>query len=862
MNRIAGSHRLLHAAALLSVAWSTSLAQYPRPPAVPLVAHDPYFSVWSTNDRAYEGATRHWTGAEHSLTGMVRIDGRTFRLMGKEPETVDPLPQTSVQVLPTRTIYTFEGQGAKVTMTFTTPTLPHNLEAFSRPATYVTYEAQSTDRREKDVSFYFDAGSELCVNSTDQRVRWSRESVGGLNVLKMGSEDQRILGRSGDNLRIDWGHLYLAADRGASQAAIGSRRWLAGLYSASGRLSATDDRRMPREVRDEMPVSAVVLNAGRVGSRPVARYAILAYDDLYSITYFRTNLRPYWRRNGAGAHDMLRAAARDYAKLQGQCRQFDQELTADMARLGGTKYAYLGSLAFRQSFAAQKVAADAKGQPLMFSKENFSNGCIATVDVLYPAAPGLLLFSPTLTKASLVPILDYAASSRWKFPFAPHDLGTYPLANGQVYGGGERTEENQMPVEESGNMLILLAALAKNEGNADFAVRYWPTIKRWAEYLAEKGFDPESQLSTDDFAGHLAHNVNLSAKAIEALGSYAYLCDIRGLESEARRYRQLAQSFADRWLQEAADGDHYRLAFDKPGTWSQKYNLVWDRLLGLNLFPASAARKEMDFYLRQQNRYGLPLDNRRDYTKLDWIVWSATLTRDRRDFEALIAPVYDFFNDTPDRAPMADWFRTVEPRKEGFQARSVVGGVFIKLLDDPVVWRRYSGRDPNLAKDWAPIPPPIVVDEVVPTSRNHPVEWSYRFDRPGPGWQGTDDGAAGWQRGAGGFGTQGTPGSSIGTVWNTSEIWLRREFDLPEGKLDRLQLFVHHDEDAEIYLNGVLAASLPSYVSAYETYPISPEAKATLKPGRNVLAIHCRQTGGGQFIDAGLAVVRQGPKAR
>ena len=419
---------------------------------------------------------------------------------------------------------------------------------------------------------------------------------------------------------------------------------------------------------------------------------MLAYDDLYSIEYFQRRERAWWRRKGAEAADLIREARRDHDGLLERSRRFDEELTSDLRKLGGEDYARLAVLAYRQTLAAHKLVADIDGTAMYFPKENFSNGCISTVDVIYPSAPFTLLFNPRLLRAQLQPVLDYASMDRWPWPFAPHDLGTYPQANGQVYGGGERTEQNQMPVEESGNMLILMAALARVEGNADYAAKYWPELTKWAVYLKEKGLDPENQLSTDDFAGHLAHNANLSIKAILALGSYGMLAEMTGHHDDAVLYRKTAEEFARRWSELAAEGDHYRLAFDKPGTWSQKYNLVWDKLLGLHLFPAEVARKEIAFYLTKQNQYGLPLDNRRDYTKLDWILWTATLTENSTDFGKLIAPVYRFANESPSRVPLTDWYDTVTAKQQGFQARSVVGGVFIRMLADPAIWKKYAGR--------------------------------------------------------------------------------------------------------------------------------------------------------------------------
>jgi hypothetical protein len=838
--------RIQHLAALLALAnlFTPSLgAQRPRehiaaegqlvPPATPLIACDPYFSIWSPADKLTDKPTVHWTGKLNPLNCLARVDGNSFRIIGTSPETAPALKQTKLEVLPTRTIYTFEDAGVSLTLTFLTPTLPYNIDILSRPVTYVIYDWAATDGKEHEVSFSFSASGLLAVNTADQQVTASHEKFGGLQVLKVGSIEQPILAKRGDDIRIDWGYLYLAAPQKSIRG-----------YA----------------LPSELPCRGGDLNAGlelspvRVGKKPVTQWLMLAYDDVYSIRYMRKDLRPYWRRNGWEAADLLKASAKDFDSLRKQCDAFDAQLMDDLTRAGGEKYAKIAALAYRQCFAAGKFVADENGQPLQFCKENHSNGCIATSDVFYPMSPQFLLFGSTVAKSFVVPFMEYAISQRWKFPFAPHDLGTYPHANGQVYGGGERTEENQMPVEESGNLLILLAAIAQIDGNANFAARYWPKLEQWADYLLQRGFDPENQLCTDDFAGHLAHNVNLSAKAITALGAFAKLSDMRGNHDEAQRYRKVATEFAQRWAKEALEGDHYRLAFDRPDSWSQKYNLIWDRILGLKLFPEEVLRKEMGYYKKIQNEYGLPLDNRKTYTKLDWILWTATLTQNRADFEALVNPLFKFLNETPDRSPMTDWYETKSARKVGFTARPVVGGVFAQLLYDRQTWSKYAAREKTKAKNWAAMPivkPPTIV---VPTAReNENIVWSYTIEKPADDWNKPDFDASSWKTGPGGFGTRMTPSSVVRTEWNSGDIWLRREINLEGNNLRDLTAMIHHDEDFELYINGVLAARRRGYTTDYEEIPLNNAGIQALKPGRNIIAIHCHQTSGGQYIDAGFA---------
>ena len=663
-----------------------------RPPVVPLATHDPYFSIWSMADRLTDVNTRHWTGVDQPLAGLIRIDNVAYRYMGADPRQVPAMQQTSLEVTPLHTIYTFETAGVRLQVTFFTAAFPNDLDALSRPVDYLTWNITSTDSRPHAVDLLLDASPVIAVDTNDQDVTWGRSMVPGIQVLRVGSRDQRVLNREGDNLRIDWGYFYLAVpdQPGAALATVSNAIQS---FLASGTVAQSDDMDMPREPRNRAAHLAVAFHVQASPAGEVSRHVLLAYDDSYSIEYLGRKLRPYWRRDGQTAAAMLAVSEAQYPHLEEIGKHFDAELTGDLTRVGGKSYAWLATLAYRQTFAAHGFAADVDDTPMLFPKENFSNGCISTVDVLYPSSPFFLFFNPALLEAQLKPVLEYSALPRWKFPFAPHDLGTYPLADGQVYGGGELTEENQMPVEESANMLIMMDALGLAQGDQHLAEKYWPQLTKWADYLLTDGLDPANQLSTDDFAGHLAHNANLSIKAIEGIDAYAQMATKLGKKDIAGKYATSARQMAAQWAVMALDGDHYKLAFDKPGTWSQKYNLVWDMLLGMDLFPSSMRKTEMAFYLQHLNQYGLPLDNRADYTKLDWELWTATLTDEPGQFTSLMDPIAKWLRETPTRVPLGDWYDTKTGVALHFQARSVVGGVYVKALADKKLtekWNRFT----------------------------------------------------------------------------------------------------------------------------------------------------------------------------
>jgi len=627
-----------------------------RAPSVPLITVDPYFSVWSSCDKLYEKDTVHWTDRPIVFIGTCEIDNVTYRFMGGEHgEKLPVLNQIALDIDAFSSTYTFEGAGIELCAKFTTPMLPTDLYYLSRPISYLKISVKSVDKKRHSIYVKISVSEQVCLNlKGEDVVECEQISLGNnIKVMKMGSLLQPVLVKDGDDLRIDFGYFYISAQNGEGSV----------------------------EKIDDMTVVSM-----KTKVKDSALFAF-AYDDVKSIEYFYNKLPSYWNKNGESIKDEIVKSFEDYSDISQKCLDFSDRMFIDATRAGGEKYAELLLLATRQTLGAHKIAVDTNGEILYVSKECFSNGCAATVDVTYPSIPFFLLYNTELIKGMLRPVIKYSKSSEWLYDFAPHDAGKYPRVNGQVYHGTEL--KYQMPVEECGNILITDAAVSIVDGNTDFANEHMNLLTKYVEYLIKYGKDPEDQLCTDDFAGHLAHNCNLSLKAIMGIASLGIILNMEKGSKKGNKYLKIAKDYAKDFISRAANIDgSFRLAFDREDTFSMKYNIVWDKLFGTQIMPEAAINSEVASYQRHVQPYGLPLDSRKPYTKCDWLVWTATLAKTRDEFEQFIEPLWNAYNYSTSRVPMTDWYYTQSGEHKlygtlpkSFRNRTVVGGLFIKLLE-------------------------------------------------------------------------------------------------------------------------------------------------------------------------------------
>ena len=647
-----------------------------RLPSYPLFVNDPYFSFWSATDVVNESDTVFWHGEKKPIYGILETDSNKYAFLGC-PKGCEKLKQTDLKVRAFSTIYVFEHSDFKLEAEFLSPLLPTDLEIASCPVCYLIITLTPNKKLHKvnvkllaeERVAYDTCGDEDMV----KEIRSGVLNVKGRQISYMGLRNQKPLSHAADEVGADWGYYYLVGDVAWKEEYAGRK------YIGAERQWKNVDKKMRSSL-------------------------LMAYDDTVSIFYYGEWLKGYFFRNGKTIFDAIEFAENKQEEIENACKEFDDRLVREGIKYG-KDYLNLAYASVRQIMGASKIVETKDKRVLFLTKECNSDGCIATVDVSYPMLPFCKKYNVTLLKGMLYPIMDFAKMPIWKEKFAPHDAGVYPYCIGQHYAvqcGGDSEycykdwskpetlpfyylfpKDNniyeyykQMPVEECANMLIMVAFTEdKNMIKENIEL-----LQKWADYLVEKGLIPENQLCTDDFAGHIDKNANLAIKAIMGIKAFAVIAKIAENEQTSLQYGKTARDYAEKWMQLYMRNDHSVLSQGDEDTYSLKYNLVIDKLLGERVFPEEMNEKETDYYLTKSKKYGIPLDSRVKYTKSDWLMWSAALTEDIEKRKRFVDMLARFLRETEDRVPFSDWYDTETGRYITFRNRTVQGGIFMLLL--------------------------------------------------------------------------------------------------------------------------------------------------------------------------------------
>lgn len=629
-----------------------------------------------------------WTGRVTAMAGIAQIDGTAYVFLGAPtlPNT-NPLPtmrQVSLTVTSTSSVYVLQEAGVQVEVTFFSPVEPGDQRRQSAPLSYISATARSIDGRSHKVGLHFDISGEWVYGNTDEQITWAHTDIGrGANRLinlNYTPANPSVLAET--NEMASWGTMVWSTQHRAGLTyQIGEDNVVRAQIVNGGALDNSVDTAQPRAINDRWPVFAFHLDLGNVRSTTEPMVISIGHVREPAVSYLSTPLPPRWKAYFQVWQDMVSFFHRDWAAASKRAAALDHRISRDGRKAGGTQYAAILATTLRQAYAGTELVTGPGGEAWAFLKEISSSGNVSTVDLVYPGMPVFLYLDPTYLQLLLEPILAYAETGGWPKQFAEHDLGThYPNADGHNDGN-----EEDMPVEESANMLIMSAAYLQraDTGSARrFAKAHYTILKQWSDYLVGNALDPGFQNQTDDFTGFIAHSVNLALKGIIGIGAMSIVATTAGKSADAAHYRGIAQNYIGQWVSKSTDssGKHLKLAYDQDGTWSLKYNGYADKVLNLGLVPVKVAREEARWYLTRANTYGVPLDIRHTYTKADWEMWTAAWLSDQPKITSrLIEGLYTFANTTSSRVPFTDWYDTVNDRQIGFQARPVVGGYYALL---------------------------------------------------------------------------------------------------------------------------------------------------------------------------------------
>ena len=680
-------------------------------PAYPLFVNNPYFSIWSSSDKLNETDTVFWNSSIKKTYGVVYADGICYSFLGNLENTVK-LNQNKVEVNLFSTDYEFECDDFKLNLSFINPLLLTDLELMSRPVSYLKYKILCKKKLDHiKISLFLHQSH--CFDRVNDYIIGGCFPLAEYEVACFGLNRQHPMSHTGDSFSADWGYTYIAG----KEALFTSKSAIYEFLSKGTLEYKYNDR------EEEKYIAAVDSYSNQ--SSTIEGKFMLAFDDLCSIFYFGDWYKGYYFRNGKTIFNALEEANENFESTLERLSQFEKQLYKDLEKYD-EDYKLLCVAAFRQSIAAHALVETKEKELLFLSKECHSNGCIATVDITYPSMPLYLMYNPELVTAMTSPIYKFSRMPIWKFPYAPHDAGTFPYCLGQTYAlKADETkngkclsnlfqrnrwngimvshpmiyqfpecmeiynEDSQMPIEECSNMLIIAYSSLFFGADDSVVKENYDLLKMWCWYLIEKSLIPTNQLCTDDFFERIDKNVNLSIKAIQAIKCFTLIAERFGFTSDYEYANNGLQSFLKEFNEMFKDVDHLPLSYyGSSDTYSLKYNLAYDTILNTNLFSKELKEKEINYYLSKVNHFSVPLDQRSDLTKTDWILYVCSLTDDLDRMKRLYSGVANFLRESKCRVPFSDLYHVNDSVIKDFQNRPVQGGIFILLLKDKAKFKK------------------------------------------------------------------------------------------------------------------------------------------------------------------------------
>ncbi|KAI9695264.1 MAG: hypothetical protein M1820_008783 [Bogoriella megaspora] len=667
-----------------------------RPPALPLAVKSPYLSTWLAagslggNGGYLPGEwPTFWNNIVTGWTGLIRVDNNTYTWMGA------PLPgvadvqlanQTSYTYTSTKSIFSLDAGPVTLNVTFLSPIYPNDIKRQSIISSYVDVAVESNDGNSHDVQLYTDISAEWVSGDRGATVQWNYDTTAnGVAYHQVFRQSQLAFTEDAD--QTEYGNWYWATQSSdALSYQSGADNDVRGQFQNNGVLTNTQDTNF-RAVNDNYPVFGFASALGSVTGSISTLYTIGLYQQ-DAVQFLGQNgvesVPTLWTSYFGSDTDALDFFYGDYSTATSTSNDLDNQVASDASAVGGQDLVTITSLAVRQAFGGTEFGGT-DDQPLLWMKEISSNGNCQTVDVIFPLHPIHLYFNPTYIKYLLDPLFINQESGNYPNQYSMHDLGAhFPNDTGHTDG-----QDEFMPVEESGNMLIMTLAYAQKTGDNDYLNQHYDILKQWTGFLVNDSLIPENQVSTDDFAGALANQTNLALKGIIGIAAMAEIANITGNTDDASNFRSTAEDYINQWYDlgnaAGADPPHTTLDYGQNDSWNLLYNLYGDALLGLGLVKQEIYTQQANWYATQFQEYGVPLDTRHIYTKGDWEMFTASVSGSgsNNTKQMLFQHLAKWINETPTNQPYGDLYNTDDggyPFTPPFAARPVQGGTFAPLI--------------------------------------------------------------------------------------------------------------------------------------------------------------------------------------